>query len=168
MEVLKRFRYLNYVRRGVVIWRPPHSTRVLSARLTYSEVSVNVHWLIICRWKLSWRLYSALFLASNWFTNLKFSIESGKMSLQFLICCIYCTFHFVHIFIIYGFWCLPMMHIFKKINLIRYDTIWRDKGRDLTQSYDKSPYTSRDVKRAKWQHKQRYKKVRLQSGCGPT
>ena len=42
-----------------------------------------------------------------------------------------------------------------------------DKGRDLTQSYDKSPYTNRNVKRAKWQHKQR-KKVRLHSSCGPT
>ena len=44
----------------------------------------------------------------------------------------------------------------------------REKGRDLTQSYDKSPYTNRNVKRAKWQHKQRHKKVRLHSGCGPT
>ena len=26
----------------------------------------------------------------------------------------------------------------------------REKGRDLTQSYDKSPYTNRNVKRAKW------------------
>ena len=43
-----------------------------------------------------------------------------------------------------------------------------EKGKDLTQSYDKSPYTSRIVKRAKWQHKQRHKKVRLHSGCGPT
>ena len=30
------------------------------------------------------------------------------------------------------------------------------KVRDLTQSYDKSPYTSRKVKKAKWQHKQRH------------
>ena len=44
----------------------------------------------------------------------------------------------------------------------------REKGRDLTQSYDKSPYTIRNVKRVKWQHKQRHKKVRLNSGCGPT
>ena len=34
----------------------------------------------------------------------------------------------------------------------------REKGRDLTQSYDKSPYTNRNVKRAKLQHKQRHKK----------
>ena len=46
--------------------------------------------------------------------------------------------------------------------------ISKEKGRDLTQSYDKSPYTNRNVKRAKWQHKQRHKKVRLNSGCGPT
>ena len=32
--------------------------------------------------------------------------------------------------------------------------IERQKGGDLTQSYDKSPYTNRNVKRAKWQHKQ--------------
>ena len=35
----------------------------------------------------------------------------------------------------------------------------REKGRNLTQSYDKSPYTNRNVKRAKLQHKQRHKKV---------
>ena len=34
----------------------------------------------------------------------------------------------------------------------------REKGRDLTQSYDKSPNTNRKVKRTKWQHKQRHKK----------
>ena len=34
----------------------------------------------------------------------------------------------------------------------------REKGRDLTQSYDKIPYTNKNVKRAKWQHKQRHKK----------
>ena len=33
----------------------------------------------------------------------------------------------------------------------------RQKVGDLTQSYDKSPYTNRNVKRAKWQHKQRQK-----------
>ena len=42
------------------------------------------------------------------------------------------------------------------------------KGGDLTQSYDKSPYTNRNVKRATRQHKQRHKKVRLNSSCGPT
>ena len=31
--------------------------------------------------------------------------------------------------------------------------LYRQKGGDLTQSYDKSPYTNRNVKRAKWQHK---------------
>ena len=38
--------------------------------------------------------------------------------------------------------------------------VWnkREKGRDLTQSYDKSPYTSRNVNMAKGQHKQRHKK----------
>ena len=54
------------------------------------------------------------------------------------------------------------IHILHNIGTIR------EKGRDLTQSYDKSPYTNRNDKRAKWQHKQRHKKVRLHSGCGPT
>ena len=36
--------------------------------------------------------------------------------------------------------------------------IRREKGRDLTLSYDKSPYTSRNVKRAKWRHKKATKK----------
>ena len=44
----------------------------------------------------------------------------------------------------------------------------KQKGGDLTQSYDKSPYANRNVKREKWQHKQRHKKVRLNSNCGPT
>ena len=48
------------------------------------------------------------------------------------------------------------------------DLFWRQKGGDLTQSYDKSPYTNRNVKGAKWKHKQRHKKVRLNSNCGPT
>ena len=28
-----------------------------------------------------------------------------------------------------------------------------EKGRDLTQSYDKRPYTHSKIKKAKWQHK---------------
>ena len=28
-----------------------------------------------------------------------------------------------------------------------------EKGRDLTQSYDKSPYTHRKIQKPKWQHK---------------
>ena len=28
-----------------------------------------------------------------------------------------------------------------------------EKGRDLTQSYDKSPYTDRKIQKATWQHK---------------
>ena len=27
-----------------------------------------------------------------------------------------------------------------------------EKGRDLTRSYDKSPYTNRKIQKAKWQH----------------
>ena len=32
---------------------------------------------------------------------------------------------------------------------IRSTSMSKEKGRDLTQSYDKSPYTNRNVKRAK-------------------
>ena len=42
--------------------------------------------------------------------------------------------------------------------VIRNHIYLREKGRDLTQSYDKSQYTNRNVIRAKWQHKQRHKK----------
>ena len=35
---------------------------------------------------------------------------------------------------------------------------WAKKGRDLTQSYDKNPYTNRKVKRTKSQHKKATKK----------
>ena len=38
----------------------------------------------------------------------------------------------------------------------------KKKGKYLTQSY--IPFTNRNVKMAKWQHKQRHKKVILQSG----
>ena len=31
--------------------------------------------------------------------------------------------------------------------------ILKEKGRDLTYSYEKSPYINRHVKKAKWQHK---------------
>ena len=32
-------------------------------------------------------------------------------------------------------------------------TPWGEKGRDLTQSYDQSPYTDRKIQKATWQHK---------------
>ena len=35
----------------------------------------------------------------------------------------------------------------------------REKGRDLTQSYDKSPYTHRKIQKATWQHKNATKNV---------
>ena len=40
-----------------------------------------------------------------------------------------------------------------RANIFETLLLSREKGRDLTQSYDKSPYTNRNVKRAKWQHK---------------
>ena len=46
----------------------------------------------------------------------------------------------------------------QKYKLKVFYILSREKGRYLTQSYDKSPYTNRNVKRAKCQHKQRHKK----------
>ena len=43
----------------------------------------------------------------------------------------------------------------------------REKGRYLTKSNDKNPYTSRNVKSAKWQNKQRHKKVRTSNRITP-
>ena len=50
---------------------------------------------------------------------------------------------------------------FKSFPVLIY--LSRQKGGDMSQSYDKSPYTNRNVKGAKWQHKQRHKKVQLNS-----
>ena len=34
-----------------------------------------------------------------------------------------------------------------------WEEIWRDEGRDLAQSYNKNPYTNRQVLKASRQHK---------------
>ena len=60
------------------------------------------------------------------------------------------------------------VNLFYRKSEKNYQILLREKGRDQTQYYDKSPYTNRIVKRAKWQHRQRHKQVRLQSGYGPT
>ena len=66
------------------------------------------------------------------------------------------------------------IHKIVNLSFLYYTNYWSisdyfaEKGRDLTQSYDKSPYTIRNAKREKWQHKQCHKKVGLHSGCGPT
>ena len=44
----------------------------------------------------------------------------------------------------------------------------REKGRDLTQTYEKSPYTHRQIRKATLQHKKRRTKRRLQNDFGPT
>ena len=38
------------------------------------------------------------------------------------------------------------------LGILYYTLLW-EKGRDLTQSYDKSPYTDRKIQKATWQHK---------------
>ena len=43
----------------------------------------------------------------------------------------------------------------------------KEKGRDLTQSYDKSPNTNRKIEKATRQHKTP-QKLRLLNDCGPT
>ena len=40
-----------------------------------------------------------------------------------------------------------------KVNLKPKEWSSREKGRGLTQSYDKSPYTHRQIQNATWQHK---------------
>ena len=41
----------------------------------------------------------------------------------------------------------------RKVTYIHYQHFAREKGRDLTQSYAKSPYTHRTIQKASWQHK---------------
>ena len=98
--------------------------------------------------------------------------------------CLYSTFHLEYPLVLSRFWhisCIrtssvtlcPMKwkstrNVKALRNSVQVQQVIREKGRDLTQSYDKSPYTNRNVKRAKWQHKQRHKKVRLHRGCGQT
>ena len=48
---------------------------------------------------------------------------------------------------------------FYEAAIVRGNFMW-EKGSHLNQSYDKSPYTNRNVKRAKWQHKQRHENVK--------
>ena len=48
------------------------------------------------------------------------------------------------------------------------DAFTERKGRDLTQPYDRSPYTDRKIQKATWQHKERHQKLRLHNDCGPT
>ena len=43
----------------------------------------------------------------------------------------------------------------------------RKNGRDLTQSYDKSPYSNKKFKKAKWQHKNNNQKFRLHNNWRP-
>ena len=41
----------------------------------------------------------------------------------------------------------------------------REKWGDLTQSYDKIPYTHIKIQKASWQHKKRHQKLRLNNDC---
>ena len=43
----------------------------------------------------------------------------------------------------------------------------REKEGDLTQSYDKTPYTNRKFENKRTTHK-RHQKLRLHNDCGPT
>ena len=50
--------------------------------------------------------------------------------------------------------CTMYLHSYGNVNVLSFSNLGqrqrsREKGRDLTQSYDKSPYTNRNVKRAK-------------------
>ena len=43
----------------------------------------------------------------------------------------------------------------------------REKEGDLTQSYDKTPYTNRKIRNQRTTH-ERHQKLRLHNDCGPT
>ena len=45
--------------------------------------------------------------------------------------------------------------------------LYREKEGDLTQSYDKTPYTNRKFENQRTTHK-RHQKLRLHNDCGPT
>ena len=45
------------------------------------------------------------------------------------------------------------IHMWSAKWFLRLSTQVREKGRDLTQFYDKSPYTDRKIKKATWKHK---------------
>ena len=53
---------------------------------------------------------------------------------------------------------LPITFIFKS----------REKEGDLTQSYDKTPYTNRKFENQMTTHTKRHQKLRLHNDCGPT
>ena len=44
----------------------------------------------------------------------------------------------------------------------------REKEGDLTQSYDKTPYTNRKIRKPKDNTHKRHQKLRLHNDCGPT
>ena len=44
----------------------------------------------------------------------------------------------------------------------------REKGKYLTQSYDKKPLHQQKIQKATWQHKTRDQKLRLHNDNGPT
>ena len=53
---------------------------------------------------------------------------------------------------------LPVGCILQHLSALVSASKLKEKGRDLTPSYDKSPYTNKNVKRATWQHKDVTKK----------
>ena len=54
------------------------------------------------------------------------------------------------------------------VNLKINVTQLREKGRDLTQSYDKKPLHQQKCQKGKVATQTTPQKVRLHSGCGPT
>ena len=49
--------------------------------------------------------------------------------------------------------CSTGQRIMRSLSMLNCIELTRGKGRDLTQSYDKSLYTQRKIKKATWQHK---------------
>ena len=59
----------------------------------------------------------------------------------------------------------PALDLFEKKNNLALT--YREKEGDLTQSYDKTPYTNRKFENQRTTHK-RHQKLRLHNDCGPT
>ena len=53
------------------------------------------------------------------------------------------------------------------VHVLQHGVFSREKEGDLTQSYDKIPYTNRKLENQRTTHK-RHQKLRLHNDCGPT
>ena len=55
-----------------------------------------------------------------------------------------------------------------KVQFIKIKFVYQDKKEEIWLSPMTKAPTPTEMSKGQWQHKQRHKKVRLNSGCGPT